>query len=408
LITKIHTLLKTVVSTLSSRRISTASLLIIIAGCGGPDAPLAKRDHPIVTTYHIADNMINELGATFQGAIVDLGPGASDHGFYYGPLSITPATITVTDIISLGPADKVGLFEATATVDLIEGDRYFVRAYARSATTGVIVFGEEMTFKAKGSAPPTIADFSPKEGIAGDTIIIMGTGFSSLANNDVISFGDNVAPIIKASASQLAVVVPHSTEVGENNISVAVLGKKILASDKFNLLKMTITSFEPNTVGIADTVWFHGTNLPLALSMSAGTIFQRTALTAVSTRTLIGCVVGNDAATISSDLTLVVGSQSAHFSGPITLQAPVITSIDPIKGPRESVIHIFGKHFNPDPVRNKVLFGTTQLEVVEASKNVLTVKMAPFVAIGSIKKISVTLLDVLTGESTQMFEVTDH
>ncbi|MEJ0033469.1 MAG: IPT/TIG domain-containing protein [Bacteroidota bacterium] len=396
MITKIHTLLK------------NALLLIITVSCGGPDAPLAKRDHPIVNTYHVADNMINELGASFQGAVLDLGTGVSDHGFYYGTLSIDASSALSSDVISLGPLDKVGLFDATATVDLVKGKLYYVRAFAKSATTDVIVFGQEMTFTARGSAAPTITDFNPKEGIAGDTVVITGTGFSSIAGNDAVWFDNAFAPITKASHGELKVVVPLSTTVGESNISVDVLGQKVTSTDKFTLLKMTITSYEPGGVGIADTVWFHGTNLPLVPSMSAGTIFQRTALTATSTRTLIGCVVGNDAATISSDLTIVVGSQSAHFVGPITLQAPVITSIDPIKGPPGTEVHIHGKNFNPDAVRNKVLFGTSQTEVVEASKHELTVKIPPFAGVGSSKNFSITLLDALTGQSAQAFTVTDH
>jgi hypothetical protein len=383
-------------------------LLVIAAGCGGPDAPLAKRDHPIVSTYHVADNMINNLGATFQGGILDIGTGVSDHGFYYGPIAVDPGTLPSLDIISLGPTDKVGVFEATATVDLVKGRLYYMRAYATSSSTGIVVFGQEMTFTALGSAAPTITGFNPTEGIAGDTIVITGTGFSSLIDNNKVRLGDNLASVIKSSPDQLSIIVPLSTVVGENNISVDVVGQKVTSTDQFNLLKMTITSFEPASVGIGDTVWFHGTNLPRVPAMSAGTIFQRTALTATSTRTLIGCVIANDAAVVSSDLTIVVGSQTAHFAGPITLEAPVITSIDPVKGPPGTTVHINGYNFNPDPASNKVLFGTQRLQVMEASRNVLTVMIPPTAGIGVSKQFSVTLLDVLVGQSSTAFLVTDH
>ncbi|MEI9917591.1 MAG: IPT/TIG domain-containing protein [Bacteroidota bacterium] len=382
--------------------------MIIAAGCTGVDAPLQSRTHPIVSTYPIGDNQIDELGATFNGGVLDIGTGVSDHGFYYGEVTIDGGSIPTSDKISLGSMDKSGFFSATATVDLVKGKSYHVRAYAVSSTAGTIVLGQEYGFTAKGSAAPTVTDFTPKEGIAGDTVVITGTGFSAVVNNNVVWFGDAFAPITEATSHELTVVVPYSTQLGGSDVMVDVVGQKVTSANKFNLTPMTMTSFEPNMVAIGDTVWFHGTNLPLVPAMSGATIFQRTALTGKSNRTLIGCVIANDAAVTSSDLTVVVGSQLKHFDGPIKLKAPVITSFDPVQGMPGVAVHINGQNFNPDPTRNVVMFGSTQLEVLEASKNVLLVKIPNDAVVGTINKFKVTLLDVLSGTSANMFTVTEN
>ena len=333
--------------------------------------------------------------------------GISDHGFYYSDLTIDPGSIQSSDMISLGATDKTGEFTATASVDLIAGKLYYVRAFAVTERTGLIVLGQEYTFKALGSAPPTITDFSPKEGIAGDTVVITGTGFISIPDKNTVWFGDAYAPVTKASSHELSVVVPHSTILGNSNVSVDVVGRKVTATAQFSLTRMTVTSFEPNLVAIGDTVWFHGTNLPLVPSMSGATIFLRTAPGVASTRTLVGCVISIDAATTSSDITFVVGTQVAHFDGPIKLKSPVIDSFTPTSGMAGVAVTISGKNFNPDVTKNKVYFGAEQIEVLSATRTTLLVKIPPSEIIATSRNFTVEINDLLSGTIAQTFTVTD-
>lgn len=386
LITKIHTLL----------------LLIIVAGCTGDDK-LVSRSHPVVSTYAVSD--INDQGATLNGEILDLGEGVSDHGFLYGTYTVNPTTLSSSDVISLGAADNATTFTANAVDNLIAGTIYYVRAFAVSKTTHITVFGQEVSFVSKGSAAPTIKDFNPKQAIAGDTIVIEGSGFSSVASNNTVWIGDGFAPVTKATPGKLWAVVFHGTPVGESDVMVSVSGRKVTSTSKFSLIKMTVTSFEPNLVAFGDTVWFHGTNLPLVNEISSATIFSRTAHTVSSNRTLVGCVVSNDAGSASSNLVIAVGSQSATLAGPIQLKPPIVTSFTPASGPGGTVVTIVGENFNPDFARNMVSFGTTPLEVTAATRTTLTVKIAANAALVS-NNFTVTTFSTLSATSSGSFTVT--
>ena len=389
MIAKIHTLL-------------IASLLMVVAGCSNDDK-FTSRSTPIVNTYSISD--VDDQGATLHGEILDLGDGVTDHGFFYGPTSINPTTAASCDILSLGPTDSAGTFSAAATTDLVKGTTYYVRAFATGMKNNITVFGQEFTFTSLGSSPPTIKDFDPKQGIIGDTIIIEGTGFSPIPAKNTVYVGDAYGPVAKATVGKLWVVVPNSTTTGENEVTVEVSKQKVAATSKFNLIKMTVTSFEPNLVAFGDTVWFHGTNLPLVNDMSGATIFLRSAHTASSTRTLIGCVVPNDAATTSSDVTFVAGTQSAHFAGPIHLKGPVITSFDPVLGVAGTVVTITGANFNPDLTKNTVYFGADAIQILDAQRGRLVVKI-PLGATPGSNTFTVTTLTALTTTSSGSFTVT--
>jgi len=68
---------------------------------------------------------------------------------------------------------------------------------------------------------PQISSFSPVNGLAGDTIIITGSNFSSTIANNTVKFGGNAtASVISVNATQIKVKVPASAATG--NISIAV------------------------------------------------------------------------------------------------------------------------------------------------------------------------------------------
>jgi hypothetical protein len=115
-------------------------LMLVNTSC--EDDHVVTRGYPVTDTTEITD--INEHGVTFHGNILDVGNGASDHGFVYGYSMYLPFPQLTR--ISLGPKDTPGNFSSTATQGLVKGNEYYVRAYAISPTNGTIVFGQPLAF----------------------------------------------------------------------------------------------------------------------------------------------------------------------------------------------------------------------------------------------------------------------
>ncbi|HWQ33398.1 MAG TPA: FG-GAP-like repeat-containing protein [Blastocatellia bacterium] len=65
-----------------------------------------------------------------------------------------------------------------------------------------------------GNAPPVISGFSATTALAGQTLNITGSGFSTNAADNLIRIGGVEARLVTASATQLSVIVPFGAETG--------------------------------------------------------------------------------------------------------------------------------------------------------------------------------------------------
>jgi N-acetylneuraminic acid mutarotase len=70
-------------------------------------------------------------------------------------------------------------------------------------------------------APPTIATFSPTSELVGGTVVITGTNFSTVANENTVRFNSVQATVSNASATQLTVTVPAGATSGKITVQVA-------------------------------------------------------------------------------------------------------------------------------------------------------------------------------------------
>ncbi|MFN7944378.1 MAG: FG-GAP-like repeat-containing protein [Blastocatellia bacterium] len=67
---------------------------------------------------------------------------------------------------------------------------------------------------ATGSAPPVINGFSVSSALAGQTLNITGSGFSTKTTDNLIRLGGVEARLVSATATQLSVIVPFGAETG--------------------------------------------------------------------------------------------------------------------------------------------------------------------------------------------------
>jgi hypothetical protein len=92
---------------------------------------------------------------------------------------------------------------------------------------------------------PTITSISPISGKAGDTVVITGTNFSTIASENSVAFEGNTGSIlISSSATKLYVKVPSSAATGKIRLTVSHLKSIIVYSQQiFTLTNLPSISF---------------------------------------------------------------------------------------------------------------------------------------------------------------------
>jgi sugar lactone lactonase YvrE len=115
------------------------------------------------------------------------------------------------------------------------------------------------------TAPPSINDFSPTEGIAGTTVTINGTNFSAVTSENIVKFNGTTANVTVASTTTLTVMVPIGATSGK--IAIEVNSQTTTSSGDFKVLAMpAITGFTPMEGIAGTTVTITGINFSTVIS----------------------------------------------------------------------------------------------------------------------------------------------
>ncbi len=380
----------------------TASMLAILVGAAvttSCDEEIATRSYPVIDTEAVTD--ISENGATLNATILNIGSGGiSDHGFVYD-FVLNPA-LQRSDRISLGETTQRGTFSALADRNLAKDRRYFVRAYAITKSDNVVVYGQSVEFVSLGGSKPVIEDFSPKSGSIGDTVLIVGSGFSNIGSNNGVLLGASGSAVIRSTPDSLRCLVPTSTKAGENVITLTVGQFTVSPDEKFTLLPISITSF-PASVTFSDTITISGLNFPSSKSLIKTTLLGTECLIIQSSSTELTVIVPVNVSAPKSAVTVEAGSQTVATAGEISLLKPIISEFAPAKGTAGSEIVIKGDYFHPIKESNKVEVNGKAVTVLEASRTTLKIKLPSGIEPGQYPiKISVVTQAV---ESTSLLEI---
>jgi YD repeat-containing protein len=126
--------------------------------------------------------------------------------------------------------------------------------------------GNITSIERTGTSVVSISGLTPTSGAVGSTVTISGTGFSTSANQNTVTFGCGAnctvaATVTSASATQLAVTVPATAVTG---VSVSAQGQTANSPTSFTVTTAggtpTISSFTPTLVVAGNTVTVGGTN----------------------------------------------------------------------------------------------------------------------------------------------------
>ena len=163
-------------------------------------------------------------------------------------VTITGANFTGVTDVSFG-----GIPASSFTVNSSSS----ISAIVGSGATGLLTVTNNIGAGSRAGfvfgAPPVIASFSPLAAAPGETVTILGSGFSTVPANNTVFFGSSKTSVLAASASSLTVTVPTGSAF--TPISVAVGGLSAYSDKSF------LTSFNSEAPGItpysfADTVRF--------------------------------------------------------------------------------------------------------------------------------------------------------
>jgi hypothetical protein len=119
--------------------------------------------------------------------------------------------------------------------------------------------------KDKEIPSPSIAGFSPTNGIEGTVVPITGTNFSLTIANNIVKFNGISATVTSVTSELLTVTVPAGASTGK--ISVTTGGKTATSADNFTAFgSPVITSVGPNSGFPGTSVTITGNNFSTTLT----------------------------------------------------------------------------------------------------------------------------------------------
>jgi len=170
--------------------------------------------------------------------------------------------------------------------------------------------GNILSISRQNSSRLAIISFTPRSGTSGTAVTIYGTGFSTTASQDSVSFNGISATVTSATATQLSVTVPSTATTGP--ITVTTASGTVSSSTNFSVVTAsgtpTITSFSPNMGTAGTAVAITGTNFDIAANDEV--IFNTT----------YGGVSSATASQVNTSVTVKAGS------GRITVATPAGTA----------------------------------------------------------------------------------
>jgi IPT/TIG domain/NHL repeat len=262
------------ISSQTITRGSNGSLILTINGSGfvssisGNSINLNGTDFTITSatsTQIIAQSPPNMSASLVQGVYTVSTQGLNAQSLKYGSHffadTIYPNTGSAGTVVKIHGAgfgtNKSAVsvsFNGTPAVVQAIVDTLITTAAPQGGTTGPVA----VTIGPNTFAYPvftyltgafSIGSIVPNSGLAGSTVLINGSGFSTQMTNDKVTFAGGTATITNATATQLTVTVPSTAITGAVTVSI---NGATLTGPVFTILQQVSTFAGSGTAGSAD------------------------------------------------------------------------------------------------------------------------------------------------------------
>lgn len=273
------------------------------------------------------DVFIQKLSAGFTPTIASLTPDA-------GPVG---TTVTITGAyFSTTLSENIVRFNGAAATVTAATATSVTAIVPPGATTGVVTLrvgcytgASPINFDVT-TGSISITNFTPLSGLAGTTVIITGTNFSTTPSNNMVMFNGTTAVVTASTTTSITCIVPSSATTGK--ISVTVAGNTATSGSDFTIQTTalpTITSFSPSAGPIGTAVTITGTNFSTIPSENTVMFNGTNAAVSASTASSITTTVPSGAT--SGKITVTLAGNTATSATDFTIttisnQPPVINS----------------------------------------------------------------------------------
>jgi hypothetical protein len=184
-----------------------------------------------------------------------------------------------------------------------------------TATTGkiTVTVNGKMTTSSKDFTilQTTVTGFSPTSGVAGTSVNITGTNFSTTLADNVVKFNGVAATVSTATTTQLTVTVPAEATTGK--VTVTINGITETSSNDFIIVAPTITMYTPGIAAPNISVIITGTNFSSVTANNIVKFNGTTATVTAASATELTVTVPEGATT--GPLTVKVGPNTATSTG---------------------------------------------------------------------------------------------
>lgn len=337
---------------------SAFCLLLVLVVCCTKEEPFS-RNYPRVNSNDVTQ--ITDGGAVFNGEIFFASVPIIDHGFVWS--TFANFDTEQADKISLGPKSGTGIFSAPCTYALKEGEKYYVRAFAKSEKNSV--YGDLVTFVSRGGNTPVLLDFFPKEGSWDDKITLICKNLSTVERDLSVKFGAFSAFVVTSGSDTAIVTVPYDMNVKESQVSIAWEDITSTVTDKFVLKSPEITSISPASAitGTEVTIngqYLNGPKLKVTFGTAEATIKS-------IRKTQITCVVPAGIATGTIKVTVRTGDGMLTDDFDFNVLGPKIESVSPMTGAVGETMTITGKDLILPEGTPVVSFGNVGATILQAT-----------------------------------------
>lgn len=184
----------------SSKAIGLLVCAAVFAACGDGTGPAAGS---VNVTARTGDAQFGTSGATLPEQLQVVVTDPSSKKIKSGVL--VQWRIAEGSGAALTPTSSTTNSQGIASTTLRLGEQ--LGTYRVEATTEKIT-GSPASFTAKAVAVPAITSVTPSSANAGDTVTIVGQNFSTIADENAVSFGGFRGKVVSASATQLRALIP--------------------------------------------------------------------------------------------------------------------------------------------------------------------------------------------------------
>jgi YD repeat-containing protein len=169
-----------------------------------------------------------------------------------------------------------------------------------------------------GTSTLSIGSTSSGSGAVGSQVTITGTGFSSVATQDVVTFGGVAAQVAYASGNRLVVTVPAGATTGD--IEITTPSGSVSTTTPFQIQPVAITGFSPTTTTIGSTITLTGSGFDATVANDQVAVNTTSATPTTASATQLQFAVPTGAT--SGHITVTTSHGVATSVGMLLIPAP--------------------------------------------------------------------------------------